>query len=195
MPDVLGLKPEDYWDEQRSVDYDSKKNIEKTQREMTLKALEILGLKTGKILDAGCGSGFSTKVIQEKGFKVFGIDISQEMVKLGKSKGLNITCADMSVMPFDNEFFDGLISISALQWVTGNYEEVLEKYHEIVFEFARVLKSGCFGVVQFYPSTLKEFELVKSIFKKKFFVEVVSAWSGRKAKKFFKIKKKFKKKK
>ncbi|MBR9678700.1 MAG: methyltransferase domain-containing protein [Nanoarchaeota archaeon] len=190
MPDVLGLKPEDYWNKMRSVDYDSKKNIEKTQREMTLKSLEILGLSNGKILDAGCGSGFSTRVIQEQGFKVVGVDVSEEMVKLGKSKGLSIICADMSAMPFENSSFDGLISISALQWVTGGYEEVLEKYHEIIFEFARVLKSGGLSVIQFYPSTLKEFDLVKSIFSKKFIVEVVSAWSGRKTKRFLKLKKK-----
>ena len=190
MPDVLGLKPEEYWNEQRSVDYDSKRNIEKTQREMTLKALEILGLKKGKVLDAGCGSGFSTKVIEEAGFDVVGIDVSKEMVKLGKSKGLKIIQADMSALPFEDEFFDGFISISALQWVTGGYEQVLEEYHEIVFEFARVLKSKGLGVVQFYPATSKEFELVKSIFKKKFVVEVVSAWSGRKTKSFLKLKKK-----
>jgi len=188
MPDVLGVKPEDYWNKRRSVDYDSKKNIEKTQRVMTFKALEILGLEKGRLLDAGCGSGFSTLAIQEAGFQVIGVDISEEMVKLGKEKSLNIICADMASLPFEDEFFDCFISISALQWVTGSYEEVLEKYHEIVFELARVVKKG--GVVQFYPSTVKEFELVKSIFKKKFFVEEVTAWSGRKAKSFLKLKKK-----
>jgi ubiquinone/menaquinone biosynthesis C-methylase UbiE len=190
MPDVLGLKPEDYWNEGRALEYDSKKNVEKTQREITLKALEILGLEKGSILDAGCGTGFSTRVVKEQGFDVVGVDVSSEMIKLAKKKGLKVVRARFSDLPFKDESFNGIISISSLQWVTGTPEQVVEEYHAIAFEFARVLKSRGVAVVQFYPSTAREFELVEGMFRKKFYSERITAWSGRKAKVFLKLRRK-----
>ena len=190
MVDILGLKPEDYWTRERALEYDSKRNIEKFQVEITLKALEILGLKNGLVLDAGCGTGFSTKTIQDAGLDVIGIDVSSEMCALALKKGLAVVQGSFQELPFTNEYFDGIISVSSLQWVSGNYETVLEAYHAVSSEFFRVLKNGCKAVVQFYPSTFKEFELVKKIFSKKFIVKEVSAWSGRKAKVFLELVKK-----
>ncbi|MEK7497010.1 MAG: class I SAM-dependent methyltransferase [Patescibacteria group bacterium] len=40
--------------------------------------------KGDRILDVGCGAGLKTKYLMEKGFKVVGIDFSEEMIKLAK---------------------------------------------------------------------------------------------------------------
>src|SRR6266487_1129699 len=44
-------------------------------------------LKPGsKILDVGCGSGWKSKYIINKGFNVVGFDFSEEMIKLAKEQ-------------------------------------------------------------------------------------------------------------
>lgn len=42
-----------------------------------------------KILDAGCGSGAFTFRLAREGFKVSGIDLSKELVKIGRKEGRN----------------------------------------------------------------------------------------------------------
>jgi SAM-dependent methyltransferase len=40
--------------------------------------------KGNRILDVGCGAGLKTKYLIEKGFKIIGIDFSEEMIRLAK---------------------------------------------------------------------------------------------------------------
>ncbi len=79
------------------------------------------------------------------GFNVTGIDISEDMVELAKNKGLNVKVADARELPFVDETFDGILSISTLQWLD---EKDMGK---VAKEMFRVLKPGGIAVVQFYP--------------------------------------------
>ena len=46
-------------------------------------------LKAGqKILDVGCGAGLKAKYLTDRGFEVFGIDFSEEMIKLAQVESL-----------------------------------------------------------------------------------------------------------
>ncbi len=40
----------------------------------------------GRILDLGCGTGYGTKMLYDKGNEVFGIDISQAAINYAKNK-------------------------------------------------------------------------------------------------------------
>jgi protein-L-isoaspartate O-methyltransferase len=51
--------------------------MKKVQEELTLKVVELLEIKPpAKVLDLGCGVGFSTNLLREVGFEVVGIDIN-----------------------------------------------------------------------------------------------------------------------
>ncbi len=190
MTDILGLNPVDYWTAERAVEYDSKNNIKKAQHRMSGDAIEILNFFDGTVLDVGCGTGFSTEVLNEYYYTV-GLDISFEMVKLARKKDVKCICADFLKMPFKNSSFDGVVSISAIQWVLGrNYAETLDNYKSVARELSRVLRDKGIAVVQFYPQTREEFDLVSSVFGKFFVVEVIETGSGKKLKKYLKLIKK-----
>lgn len=58
-----------------------------------LDKLQALGVR--KVLDIGCGSGAFMELAQKRGFHVKGIDISCEMVKRARAKGLDAECIDV----------------------------------------------------------------------------------------------------
>lgn len=89
-------------------------------------------LKGKKVLDLGCGDGYDLS--QLKGANLFGIDSSEEMVKLAQQKNPDgtIKVGFFEQIPFQEHFFDVVISKWALQ-STANIDPI---YHEI----ARVLK-------------------------------------------------------
>ena len=66
-------------------------------------------LNVNKILDAGCGTGRLSKELKKVGFEVVGIDISKEMVRLARKRG--IKCYVMSMEEFNiGKRFDMIIS-------------------------------------------------------------------------------------
>jgi 18S rRNA (guanine1575-N7)-methyltransferase len=159
--------PENYFSKEAADHYERSPRMRKVQRELTERAIELLELKKGRVIDVGCGTGFSLAVLKERGFDAVGVDISQPMLDIAKKKGLSVKRADFACLPFNDGTFDGLLSISSLQWVYGkSYEDILDKYSKIAKEFYRILKEGGRGVVQFYPKSEEEFNTVLKMFKK-----------------------------
>jgi len=159
--------PETYFSKEAAEHYDKSPRMRKVQKELTERAIELLELKKGKILDVGCGTGFSLAILEEQGFDPVGIDISKPMLDIAKRKGLKVKRADFTKLPFKDKTFDGLLSISSLQWVYGkSYDDILDKYSKIAKEFYRVLKANARAVVQFYPKTDREFDLFVREFKR-----------------------------
>lgn len=140
-----------YYDSEAGGAYAQSHAIERIQRELTLKALSIALFPFGsKILDAGCGSGYSLEILKAVGYETAGFDISLAMVRLSKGKGFNAKVGDLRKIPFPAKSFDGIISISALQWVS------LEESGKVAAEFKRVLRPKGRAVVQFYPKSEEE---------------------------------------
>ncbi|PIO00447.1 hypothetical protein COT72_01955 [archaeon CG10_big_fil_rev_8_21_14_0_10_43_11] len=189
MVDVLGVSAKEYWTSERSKEYESKRNVQKTQERMTR---ELLALQPvlGFVLDAGCGSGFSTRVLKQHA-RTIGIDISEHMCVLAREKGLDVVCADFSRIPFKTGSFDFVVSISALQWATGRTrDELLIAYANVLFEFNRVLKSKGRVLLQFYPGTQAEFDVFLGLAKRWFKPAVHEVGSGKNAKRYVVLKKK-----
>ncbi len=151
---------EEYF-EKYGEDYAKSNAIRNIQHKITLRAIELAQWpKRAKILDLGCGSGFSMEVLTERGYDVVGVDISDKMLKFAKEAGFNVLKADARELPFEDESFDGVLSISMLQWLGKKDVEKVAK------ECYRVLKKGGKGVIQFYPRSEDEMVLVGRAFVK-----------------------------
>ncbi len=104
--------------------------------------LDLLQPRRGEmILDVGCGTGVFTLNILGLGPRVIGLDISQPMLvrasqKTGKYPFRGVA-ADMISLPFANECFDRVVSMTALEFTADGKGAVSELF--------RVAKKG--GVV------------------------------------------------
>lgn len=101
---------------------------------------EFLKTTSGKVLDLGSGSGRHLSKI--KNGKMYLVDFSDEMIKLAeeKSKKLKIPAeffvAELTKLPFEDNFFDFAICISALHCLQP------KEHKKAIQELYRVLKKG-----------------------------------------------------
>ena len=88
-----------------------------------------------KILDLGSGPGRNSLYFKEKGFEPVCIDISEEMIKLCKEKGLNAQTMDIENLEFDDNSFDGIWAyLSLFHLPKNNLVKVLYKIKKIIKE-------------------------------------------------------------
>ncbi|MBN1923603.1 MAG: class I SAM-dependent methyltransferase [Nanoarchaeota archaeon] len=182
MSDVLGDSPTDYYNKEQARLYELSGAFKRIQSRMTLDALSIACFKPeSRVLDLGCGTGFSTIVLKEKGFNVTGCDVNEHMLDYAKKKGLRTVLCDIRSLHFKDEEFDYLISISTIQWVKPReYEDVLREIHRVVKDSA---------IIQFYPKNSAEFEHFIKIARKLFHTEAFVIGTGNKAKTYIRLKK------
>jgi len=99
----------------------------------------------GLIADLGCGDGFGSLLLSEKGYKVIGMDISDKMVALAKNhknEHLSFVQGSLLKTPFEDGKFIGVMAINSLEWI----ERPLGALEEI----KRILAIdgyGCFGIL------------------------------------------------
>ncbi|WP_093856737.1 class I SAM-dependent methyltransferase [Tenuibacillus multivorans] len=101
-----------------------------------------------KVLDLGCGDGYGSYKLWREGYDVKGVDLSDEMVRLCQQRQtddmerLQFLQADMLDLPFNENEFDALMAINALEWA----EVPIQALEELI----RVIKPGgfmCIGVL------------------------------------------------
>jgi SAM-dependent methyltransferase len=86
----------------------------------------------GTILDLGCGSGWFLDSMRSRGWKTYGVEISEQAAVLGKSQGLQICCGNLQDANFSSEFFD---------YVRANHSfEHISCPNETLDEIYRILK-------------------------------------------------------
>jgi 18S rRNA (guanine1575-N7)-methyltransferase len=164
-----------YYNEENAEKYADNSRMAKIQRVMCERALQLLllsePLNEKLVLDLGCGTGMSAETMAEYGINFIGSDISDAMLKEGVERGAteggDFMQADMgSALPFRDGLFDGVISISALQWLlNADGGEKYEPYKRLKILFTclrRVLKRGGRAVFQFYPETAAQVEMITS---------------------------------
>jgi cyclopropane fatty-acyl-phospholipid synthase-like methyltransferase len=93
-----------------------------------------------RILDLGSGAGRHTVYLANKGFDVYGLDSAPtglaHTIKVLGEKGLvaHLTLHDMATLPYDDEYFDAVISVKVI------HHNSLERIRDTVNEIRRVLK-------------------------------------------------------
>jgi len=90
-------------------------------------------------LDLGCGNGRLIELFQDKEIEYFGVDNSEELIKIAKEKypDKNFQTADALNLPFSGNFFDKVFSIAVLHQIPSK-----ELRLQFLKEVKRVLKPG-----------------------------------------------------
>jgi len=182
--------PDDYVEE-KADEYNNSIWMERNQKKSTLLSLKYLSdeklrdneensLKTEDsilFLDLGCGSGFSSEILIEKGYKVIGVDILMDMLLKVREKKKNyhdlqdieLILADINYLPIKNEMIDYIISISAYNFVTHkvrNLRSKIEILNNTAKSLNNILKRWGRMVIEFYPESEMELELFNKSFVK-----------------------------
>ena len=166
-PEDLFENVSDYFNAETLTTYAESKSIMRTQKKITIRALELLELKNSRqlILDAGCGPGFAAAYLNELGYKTIVLDIISDFLKFYNIEYLNPVLADMCYPPFKPESFDSIISISALQWVIRDMTKESERLNltNLFVSFYQILKPGSKMIIQFYPKSTTIMEYIAEI--------------------------------
>jgi ubiquinone/menaquinone biosynthesis C-methylase UbiE len=94
----------------------------------------LLGAGSGTLLDVGCGTGSYTAALAEHGWEVTGVDISEDMLRRARERGVTAVHADAIALPFEDASFDAVVS------VLTNTD--LDDLAGVVAEIVRVLRPG-----------------------------------------------------
>ncbi len=180
--------PNDFIKE-KATEYDNLSWMERNQKKSTLISIEYLfdeELENNKnpllekeksflVLDLGCGTGFSSEVLIENGFKVVGVDVLRDMllkarekkVNYEKFRNLELILADINFLPFRNNTMNFIISISAYNFITEGTDGVNDKnklLHNTAKSIREILKKKGRIIIEFYPENEKELNLFNKSF-------------------------------
>jgi len=105
---------------------------------------EKMGLRHGTVvLDVGCGTLLLEERMSNSGSEFVGVDLTAEMARLGRAKGLAnvplVVNGDAESLPFADQSFDGAVSCYVPKYVSVDV---------LAAELARVVKPG--GTVALY---------------------------------------------
>ncbi len=109
-----------------------------------------------KIIELGCGSGITAKLLSEAGHKVLGVDYSASMINLARREATKATFHQQSLFDFDfppcdmvlsigqvlNYLFDGKSNLENLNTLFGDIYKSLNSKGLFVFD---VLLNGTIG--------------------------------------------------
>jgi ubiquinone/menaquinone biosynthesis C-methylase UbiE len=110
--------------------------------------IDSLALVPGsKVLEIGCGAGFMAVALAERGFHVYAIDSTEEMVKLarrhaaesGNAAQISLDVGEVYALNFEDGFFALVIALGVIPW--------LERVERAIQEMARVIKPGGYVIL------------------------------------------------
>ena len=98
--------------------YDETRGIPEPHFSRLLERMESYLDNQQKTLDIGVGTGRFSRPLQSHGFDTVGIDISREMMRVGRSKGLRgVIYANACSLPFKDNSFHSTLSVHLLHLI------------------------------------------------------------------------------
>ena len=108
---------------------------------LELDRLENFNIKNGRVLDIGCGEGYFLEVAQEKGWEIYGVEVSEFASKVAegrlKRKIFNGFLRDAH---FPDKYFDLITLFDTIEHLSDPFLELKE--------INRILKNGGFIYIQ-----------------------------------------------
>jgi ubiquinone/menaquinone biosynthesis C-methylase UbiE len=93
------------------------KGYDELYGEEQLGKADIIKFADGRVLDVGCGTSILTKLIRGK--FVVGLDLSESMIKKGRTPDIIYVIGTAEALPFKNRSFDSVVSTTMLQDVAN----------------------------------------------------------------------------
>ena len=88
-----------------------------------------------KLGDIGCGNG--KNMLYRKDLCCEGVDFSEDLISICKSKQLNASVGNILHIPFEKNYFDNTICIAVIHHLESQYERI-----EAIKELLRITKPG-----------------------------------------------------
>ncbi|KAI0208796.1 putative 18S rRNA (guanine-N(7))-methyltransferase [Lamellibrachia satsuma] len=161
--------PEVFYNETEARKYTANTRMISIQQQLSERAVELLALPEDTpcfILDVGCGSGLSGETLTDQGHVWTGVDISSSMLDVALEREVegDMILGDMGEgMPFRPGTFDGVISISALQWLCNadkSYHNPPKRLYKFFSTLYASMRRGARAVMQLYPENSDQLELI-----------------------------------
>lgn len=136
------------------------------RKEYSFKMIERVNqLRRGPALDVGCGPGAYIEELMKRGFEVYGIDLSQEMLNTCKIRlsiddqkfRKNFQIADVESIPFDDNKFNIVICSGVLGLLPSDTQAISELF--------RVLAPG--GILLLTVENMMSFSHIDYVVRKK----------------------------
>lgn len=103
------------------------------RRERREFASRLIGEGKLRLLEVGCGTGRDAQWFGENGLSVIGIDLSVEMVRLCRKKGIEARVMDLQNPDFEEGSFDAVFALNALVHVPGlELRSTLEQIRKVL---------------------------------------------------------------
>ena len=151
-----------YYTDEEVEKYSRSGGMRRAQEKIAYRVLELLELDSGKsLLDIGSGPGYTAEVYCSEGYNVTCMDLIPKMISKAKEKGFEAYVGDMKDVGklFEGRKFDGVVSVSALQWIKGKQE--IQRIAQGIYS---VLNKNGLLVIQFYPKSEQELKETARIF-------------------------------
>lgn len=136
-----------YWKDLYSHD-GVKAEVHRDRFTTTLHWIDDLGLEPGShVLEIGCGAGFLTAALVERGFRVEAIDAAQAMVdqtrqllvESGRAEQVSLQVGDVQELAFADQSFNLVVALGVIPW--------LPRPDLALREMARVARPGGYVVL------------------------------------------------
>jgi SAM-dependent methyltransferase len=114
--------------------YDEEFQPEPLQGDAWQTVRPLIGEGQGRLLDLGCGTGAYSGALAELGWSVVGVDVSDDMLRRARDKGVDVVLSDGSSLPFADESFDAAVSV----FTHSDFDDFPGAVHEV----GRVLRPG-----------------------------------------------------
>jgi ubiquinone/menaquinone biosynthesis C-methylase UbiE len=124
------------------------------------------------ICDLGCGDGYASYKLASEGYKVTGVDLSEQMLEKAKQRAVDTAKfikADISCVPVEPGSFDALIAVNSLEW-TENPLNVLHEMKRVV------KKDGLMCIAILGPTAMPRVNSYRRLYGEKVICNTMMPW-------------------